>query len=155
HGVMFGIGWHLSQEPGRSLVNYAPRNKDDESLDIYLQLNAKLPRVSALYRHGLACLFPGGGIATQGVADREGVASFADALDGVAPERPFANSLTATRSGFCNYQHCDKDFCPIAYGMWWEVSNTSGKWTFTSNADHNKTSGGELMWDAYGIGVDF
>ncbi|KAJ7091672.1 hypothetical protein C8R44DRAFT_647374 [Mycena epipterygia] len=154
HGVMFGIGWHLSQELGRSLVNYAPRNKDDESLDIYLQLNAKLPRVSALYRHGLACLFPGGGIEMQGVADREGVASFADALDGVAPERPFANSLTATRSGFCNYQHCDKDFS-IAYGMWWEVNNTSGKWTFTSNADHNKTSGGEFMWGAYGIGVDF
>jgi hypothetical protein len=36
HGVMFGIGWHLSQEPGKSLVNYAPRNKDEEALATYV-----------------------------------------------------------------------------------------------------------------------
>ncbi|KAJ7734516.1 hypothetical protein DFH07DRAFT_967638 [Mycena maculata] len=143
-GVMYGIGWHLSQEPGKSLVNYAPRQKDEKYLDAYLDLNAKLPRVAALYRHGLACLFPGGGQAMQGVADREGVVSFADALDGAAPERPFANSLTTTHCGFCNHQHCDKDFCPLAYGMWWAACDVAGRWTFSPDADHHQTMGGEF-----------
>jgi hypothetical protein len=62
---------------------------------------------------------------------------FADALDGISPEWPFANLLTATKLSFCNMLHCDKDSTPVA------------------NVDHDKTSGGEFMWGAYGIGVDF
>ncbi|KAJ7916205.1 hypothetical protein B0H13DRAFT_1495990, partial [Mycena leptocephala] len=157
HGVMFGIGWHLSQEPGKSLVNYAPRNKDEEALATYEALNDELPRLAALYRHGLACLFPGGASALQSVADRDGVLSFADALDGISPERPFANSLTATKLGFCNLLHCDKDSAPIAYGKWWEAQKLRGqvKWSFAPHVDHDKTRGGEFMWGAYGIGVDF
>ncbi|KAJ7789597.1 hypothetical protein B0H13DRAFT_1676317, partial [Mycena leptocephala] len=137
HGVMFGIRWHLSQELGKSLVTHAPRDKDEKALATYEALNAELPRVTALYRHGLACLFPGGASALQSVADREGVLLFADALDGISPEWPFANLLTATKLSFCNMLHCDKDSTPIA------------------NVDHDKTSGGEFMWGAYGIGVDF
>jgi hypothetical protein len=36
HGVMFGIGWHLSQEPRKTLVTYAPSKKDDETLAMYV-----------------------------------------------------------------------------------------------------------------------
>ncbi|KAJ6602602.1 hypothetical protein DFH09DRAFT_1068985 [Mycena vulgaris] len=34
HGAMFGVGWHLSQEAKKkkTLVTYAPRNKDEKSL---------------------------------------------------------------------------------------------------------------------------
>ncbi|KAJ7725821.1 hypothetical protein DFH07DRAFT_710726, partial [Mycena maculata] len=121
----------------------------------YLELNAKMPQVATLYRHGLACLFPGGSQAMQGVADREGVVSFADALDGAAPERPFANSLTTTRCGFCNHQHCDKDFCLIAYGMWWAACDVADRWTFSPDADHHQITEGEFFWGAFGNGVDF
>ncbi|KAJ7694692.1 hypothetical protein B0H14DRAFT_3175041 [Mycena olivaceomarginata] len=153
---MFGIGWHLSQEPRKTLVNYAPSKKDDETLAIYEDLYNRLPQVAALYRHGLSCLFPGGATAIQNVTDREGVLSFADALDGVSPQRPFANSLTATKLDFCNFQHMDKDFCPIAYGKWWEAKQVKdGKWSFATDADHSRTSGGEFVWGAYGVGVDF
>lgn len=88
---------------------------------------------------------------------REGVLSFADTLDGGSPQQPFANSLTATKQGFCNFQHCDRDFAPIAYGKWWEAQQINGdpRWVFTAEADHSKTQGGEFLWGAYGIGVDF
>ncbi|KAJ6525357.1 hypothetical protein B0H19DRAFT_901270, partial [Mycena capillaripes] len=157
HGVMFGIGWHLSQEAKKTLVTYAPSRKDERSLAIYEDLNTQLPKVAALYRLGLASLFPGGANALQDVADREGVLSFADALDGDTVQRPFANSLTATKLGFCNYLHRDNDFCPIAYGKWWEARKHTGdaKWSFNPDTDHDKTAGGEFMWGAYEIGVDF
>ena len=88
---------------------------------------------------------------------REGVLSFGDALDGVSPQRPFTNSLTATRQGFCNFQHNDNDEAPVAYGPWWEAKQAAGdgKWEFTPDADHNRTRGGEFMWGEFGIGVDF
>jgi hypothetical protein len=35
-GVMYGLGWHLSQELEKSLVNYAPKRKDPESLAMYV-----------------------------------------------------------------------------------------------------------------------
>ncbi|KAF7354508.1 Polyketide synthase PksM [Mycena venus] len=156
-GVMYGLGWHLSQELGKSLVNYAPNRKDPESLAIYMAQNAKLPRVAALYRQGLSTLFPAGANTLQAVADRDGVLSFADKLDGVSAERPFANSLTATKCGFCNRQHCDKDHAPAAYGLWWEaICNAKGKeCKFDQNAEHNKTKGGEFVWGAFKVGVDF
>jgi hypothetical protein len=50
----------------------------------------------------------------------------------------------------------DKDFCPIAYGKWWEAKQVKdGKWSFATDADHSRTSGGEFVWGAYGVGVDF
>ncbi|KAJ7204740.1 hypothetical protein GGX14DRAFT_646046, partial [Mycena pura] len=156
-GVMYGMGWHQSQEEGKSMVNYAPKNKGPEALAIYQKLNSKLPEVAALYRDGLSRLFPGGATQLQSVADKEGVLSFGDALDGVSPQRPFVNSLTATRQGFCNFQHSDNDETHIAYGPWWEAEQAAGdqKWEFTSDADHNRTHGGEFMWGEFGIGVDF
>ncbi|KAJ7507647.1 hypothetical protein B0H11DRAFT_1705665 [Mycena galericulata] len=155
-GVMYGIGWHLSQEAGKTLVAYAPKNKDPKSLAIYSDLNAKLPEVSALYRHGLSCLFPGGAAALQDVANQYGVLAFADALDGTCTERPFANSLTATKLGFCNYLHRDADLCPIAYGMWFGARlNVDGRWTFSPDADHHRTKGGQFLWGQYGVRVDF
>ncbi|KAJ7430674.1 hypothetical protein B0H11DRAFT_1707471 [Mycena galericulata] len=155
HGVMYGVGWHGSQEANKSLVTYAPKKQDAESLATFRDLNDKLPKVAALYRQGLACLFPGGATTIQNVADREGALSFADALDGISVERPFANSLTATKLGFCNFQHSDHDFCPIAYGKWWGAKKVDGKWIFSRDADHSRTKGGEFMWGAYGVGVDF
>ncbi|KAJ7082196.1 hypothetical protein B0H15DRAFT_785893 [Mycena belliarum] len=156
-GIMYGLGWHLSQEQGKSLVNYAPKDKAPKSLAVYMAQNAELPKVAALYRHGLSILFPGGADMLQGVADRDGVLSFADALDGHSVERPFANSLTVTKCGFCNLQHCDKDHAPIAYGMWFEAKRgVNGKqWSFDSTADHHKTKGGEFLWGAFKAGVDF
>ncbi|KAJ7193527.1 hypothetical protein GGX14DRAFT_328441, partial [Mycena pura] len=90
---------------------------------------------------------------------RKGVLSFGDALDGVSPQRPFVNSLTATRQGFCNFQHNDNNEAPAAYGPWWEAEQAASdgdrKWEFTSDADHNRTHGGEFMWGEFGIGVNF
>ncbi|KAJ7217992.1 hypothetical protein GGX14DRAFT_390701 [Mycena pura] len=45
-GVMYGMGWHQSQEEGKSMVNYAPKNKGPEALAIYEKLNSKLPEVT-------------------------------------------------------------------------------------------------------------
>lgn len=36
NGVMFGMGWHLSQEAHKTLVIYAPRKKDAVSLASYV-----------------------------------------------------------------------------------------------------------------------
>ncbi|KAJ7849129.1 hypothetical protein B0H14DRAFT_2356345, partial [Mycena olivaceomarginata] len=157
HGTMFGMGWHLSQEQRKMLVTYAPKRKDEKNLATYEELNAKLPQVAELYQHGLACIFPGAVTEMQDVSDWEGVLSFADTLDGGSPQQPFTNSLTATKQGFCNFQHCDLDFTPIVYGKWWEAQQINGdpRWVFTAEADHSKTQGGEFLWGAYGIGVDF
>ncbi|KAJ7038512.1 hypothetical protein C8F04DRAFT_914784, partial [Mycena alexandri] len=154
-GIMYGLGWHLAQEKNKSLASYAPKVKDPESLKIYMALHAELPRVAALYRQGLACLFPGAATLLQSVADRDGVLSFGDILDGVSVERPFANSLTATKCGFCNLQHCDKDHAPVAYGKWFQAKRNGQQWHFHPTADHNKTQGGEFIWGAFNIGVDF
>jgi hypothetical protein len=85
------------------------------------------------------------------------VLSFGDILDGDHVERPFANSLTATREGFSNFQHMDNDASLIAYGMWFEAGKREGDqtWSFTEDGDHEKTKGGEFIWGAFGIGVDF
>ncbi|KAJ7217112.1 hypothetical protein GGX14DRAFT_358215, partial [Mycena pura] len=155
-GVMYGMGWHQSQEEGKTLVNYAPKKKGAKALAIYQELNSKLPEVAALYRDRLSCLFPGASMQLQSFADKDAVLSFGDALDGISPQRPFTNSLTATRQGFCNFQHQDNDKAPIAYGPWWAGKKTADdKWSFTPDADHGRIRGGEFMWGGFGIGVDF
>ncbi|KAJ7793743.1 hypothetical protein B0H14DRAFT_3559335 [Mycena olivaceomarginata] len=153
---MVGIGWHLSQEPGKTLVAYAFKvYKTVEGQKKY-ELISRLPKLAALFRHGLSCLFPGGVGMLQAFAD-EGVLSFGDILDGDHVERPFANSLTATRERFSNFQHMDNDASLIAYGMWFEAGKRGGDqtWSFTEDGDHEKTKGGEFIWGAFGIGVDF
>ncbi|KAJ7868017.1 hypothetical protein B0H14DRAFT_3586629 [Mycena olivaceomarginata] len=116
-GKMVGIGWHLSQEPGKTLVAYAFKDKTVEGQKKAKELISRLPKLAALFRHGLSCLFPGGVGMLQAFADERGVLSFGDILDGDHVERPFANSLTATREGFSNFQHMDNDASLIAYGM--------------------------------------
>ncbi|KAJ7204008.1 hypothetical protein C8J57DRAFT_1008482, partial [Mycena rebaudengoi] len=88
---------------------------------------------------------------------RIGVLSFADALDGKSAERPFTNSLTATYHGFSNWLHCDNDHVPVAVGLWWEAEceGPGKKYVFSTDADHNKTKGGEFVWGEFGFGVDF
>ncbi|KAJ7465202.1 hypothetical protein FB451DRAFT_1179379 [Mycena latifolia] len=93
HRKMFAVGWHLTQDLGKSVGTYAPKKKDAESMEMYMANHAKLPKVAALYQHGLSTLFPGGADMMQTVADCDGVLSLSD---GVLPEWPFANSLTAT-----------------------------------------------------------
>ncbi|KAJ7673052.1 hypothetical protein DFH06DRAFT_1174225 [Mycena polygramma] len=154
-GIMYGLGWHLGQEKNKTLVSYAPKAKDTASLGIYMAHHSRLHEVSKLYRHGLSCLFPGAADTLQAIADRDGVVAFSDLLDGVSIERPFANSLTATKSGFCNLQHRDKDHAPVVYGKWFEAKGDGKHWTFDPTADHNRTKGGEFVWGAFGIGVDF
>jgi hypothetical protein len=82
-------------------------------------------------------------------------------LDGSSPEFPFANSLTLTNNDFANFQHCNKDFIPIAYGLWWtskrEVdpkTNTS-TYSFDPTIDYRTVDGGGFLWGEYGIGIDF
>ena len=66
------------------------------------------------------------------------------------------NALTVTKEGFCNFQHTDRDAHPATYGEWWEaVQLPDGRWIFHPKVDHNKTRGGEFVWGAYGVGVDF
>jgi len=154
-GKMYAVGWHASFETNKTLVSYAPNANTEESLAAFRDLNIKLPKVAALYRHGLACLFPGGAARSQEVADKDGVISFSDALDGDSSERPFMNALTVTKEQFSNYQHSDKDHYPVAFGYWWEAVQVDGRWIFRPNVDHNKTRGGEFIWGAYGVGVDF
>jgi hypothetical protein len=72
-------------------------------------------------------------------------------------------TLTLTNNDFANFQleHCDKDFIPIAYGLWWtskrEVdpkTNTS-TYSFDPTTDHGRVDGGGFLWGEYGIGIDF
>ncbi|KAJ7609672.1 hypothetical protein B0H17DRAFT_1153703 [Mycena rosella] len=72
HGIIFGIGWHLSQEENKSLVYYTPRKKDESS-----------PRL----RSCIGMDYPGGAAAIQDVANREGVFSFVDVLDGTSDQQ--------------------------------------------------------------------
>jgi hypothetical protein len=82
-------------------------------------------------------------------------------LDGSSPEFPFANSLTLTNNDFANFQHCDKDFIPIAYGLWWtskqevDPDTNSSTYSFHSTTDHERVVGGGFLWGEYGIGIDF
>lgn len=189
-GEMYGIGWHLSQEAGKTLVNYAPKDKDEVSMKTYvihlpglsLVSLCSLPATSALlqsYPRSLPCIATGFHVFFLGVQMRckewrtgmlylsycvllytlfrEAVLSLGDALDGTNVQRPFANSLTATKLGFCNFQHWDNDKAPIAFGMWWEAETgqRGKKCRFPKDADHEKTVGGEFIWGAFGIGVDF
>ncbi|KAJ7851411.1 hypothetical protein B0H14DRAFT_3661290 [Mycena olivaceomarginata] len=154
-GKMVGIGWHLSQEPGKTLVAYAFKDKTVEGQKKAKELISRLPKLAALFRHRLSCLFPGGVGMLQAFADERGVLSFGDILDGDHVERPFANSLTATREGFSNFQHMDNDASLIAYGMWFEAGKQEDDqtWSFTEDGDHEKTKGGEFIWGAFGIGL--
>ncbi|KAJ7620997.1 hypothetical protein FB45DRAFT_928082 [Roridomyces roridus] len=154
-GIMYALGWHLSMELGKSLVYYAPKGRKEKTLELYDELLAKFPSVAELYRDDLATLFPGGLKQLQDDADRHGVLSFADLLDGVSRQRPFANSLTVTREEFANQEHKDKDKSFVAKGKWWEAQKDGNRWIFDRNADHDKTKGGEFYWGEYGIGVDF
>jgi hypothetical protein len=82
-------------------------------------------------------------------------------LDGSSAEFPFANSLTLTNNDFANFQHCDKDFIPIAYGLWWtsrkDISGPKNvpSYSFDSNIDHGNVKGGAFLWGEYGIAIDF
>ncbi|KAJ7715563.1 hypothetical protein B0H14DRAFT_3171229 [Mycena olivaceomarginata] len=154
-GKMVGIGWHLSQEPGKTLVAYAFKDKTVEGQKKAKELISRLPNLAALFRHGLSCLFPGGVGMLQAFADDTWtmmrlllhMLSFGDILDGDHVERPFANSLTATREGFSNFQHMDNDASLIAYGLWFEAGKQEGDqtWSFTEDGDHEKTKGGEFI----------
>ncbi|KAJ7222269.1 hypothetical protein GGX14DRAFT_428355 [Mycena pura] len=135
-GKMYAVGWHASFETNKTLVSYAPNANTEESLAAFRDLNTKLPKVAALYRHGLACLFPGGAARSQEVADKDGNDHF----------NSFINALTVTKEQFSNYQHIDKDHYPVAFGYWWEAVQVDGRWIFCSNVDHNKTRGGEFIW---------
>ncbi|KAJ7216905.1 hypothetical protein C8J57DRAFT_1598766 [Mycena rebaudengoi] len=70
--------------------------------------------------------------------------------------------MTATMNQFGNRQHRDKDLAPLVFGLWFPAKQIgAGKgpkrrqWGIRPDADHNKMSGGEFLWGAYGIGVDF
>ncbi|KAJ7072165.1 hypothetical protein C8F01DRAFT_953979, partial [Mycena amicta] len=163
-GSMYALGWHNAQERNKTLAAYAHCFKDAASQAKYVatELVQKLPKVAAFYRHGLSCLFPGGAQKMQDFADKHGVLSFGDLLDGDHTERPFANSLTATREGFSNFGHRDNDATAIAYGFWFpaklEGDNNKSKprqWSIGGDDDNAKTAGGEFIWHEYGIGVDF
>ncbi|KAJ7133890.1 hypothetical protein C8R43DRAFT_1239394 [Mycena crocata] len=123
-GKMFGIGWHLSQEEGSSLVNYAPKNKRRDTMTKYIELHSKLPRVAALV---------------------------------LLTEKVYFHLQT-------HLMHTDQDLEPVASGKWWvakkgkkkaKKGTTEAKWSFAEDGDHNKISGGEFIWGAFGIGVDF
>ncbi|KAJ7070746.1 hypothetical protein C8F01DRAFT_1077162 [Mycena amicta] len=159
-GAMTAVGWHLSQEKNKTLVSYAFANKDKESLAIVEELITRLPDLSALYRDRLIAIFAGAADKLQEFADKNGVLSFAETLDGANPQRPYTNSLTVTKCGFGNFQHLDADAIDIAFGLWWEairIRDRDGKlrWKCSEDVDHNKTKGGEFIWGEYGIGVDF
>ena len=186
---MYGMGWHQSQEEGKTLVNYAPKKKGAKALAMYVNylstqcqsysisdirssirsflrsphctetgfhVCSLVPQCNFKVLPTSMCLLGSFIIILLTSNHRDAVLSFGDALDGISPQRPFTNSLTATRQGFCNFQHQDKDKAPIAYGPWWAGKKTADdKWSFTPDADHGRIRGGEFMWGGFGIGVDF
>ncbi|KAJ7139354.1 hypothetical protein C8R44DRAFT_727437 [Mycena epipterygia] len=41
--------------------------------------------------------------------------------------------------------------------IWWAAKKNicDGRWIFSPNADHNRTNGGEFLWETYGVRVNF
>jgi hypothetical protein len=66
-----------------------------------------------------------------------------------------------TNNDFANFPHCDKDFIPIAYGLWWtsrkDVSGPTNvpSYSFDPDIDHGNVKGGAFLWGEYGIAIDF
>ncbi|KAJ7234977.1 hypothetical protein C8J57DRAFT_1379763 [Mycena rebaudengoi] len=161
-GFMYGMGWHASQEKNKVLVNYSMHSKDPNSVIEYEERIANLPMVAELYRERFSLLFPAAERQMGTLANQHGVAAFSDPLTGVDPQDLYTNSMTSTMNRFGNRQHRDKDLAPLAFGLWFPAKQIgAGKgpkrrqWGIRPDADHDKMSGGEFLWGAYGIGVDF
>ncbi|KAJ7727412.1 hypothetical protein B0H16DRAFT_1697764 [Mycena metata] len=126
-----------------------------------MALHHELPEVVVLYCYGLACIFPSAAELLQNVADRyvthhlraltdrmcsDGVLFFGNLPDMVKrPNDRLRIHLWRLNVAFAISQHCHKDHAPVAYDMWWEPSQM----------DHDKTAGGEFIWGAFNISVNF
>lgn len=65
-----------------------------------------------------------------------------------------------TSDNFANYLHKDRDFAPLAFGMWWSSTVTVNNrgmtsYAFDDSVGHNRVKGGQFILGEYGIGVDF
>lgn len=70
--------------------------------------------------------------------------------------RLWANALTLTNDNFANFLHRDRDHIPATFGLWWVVYHKKfKKFWFNDQIDHKNVSGGQFVWGAYGVAIDF
>ncbi|KIY61786.1 hypothetical protein CYLTODRAFT_447540 [Cylindrobasidium torrendii FP15055 ss-10] len=162
-GEMYGMGWHLSQEPNTTVSRYASK-KGEMGGVIEQETSGQLELVRSEYMNAFGSFLPGPMATMEAVAAEHNIPSFANwTWVGEPTEYTGANSLTITRRDFANALHRDNDFCSLAYGWWWvaeeftaEVDGKS-RIVFRLNPafDHDCIPGGEFVWGEYNMGVRF